>query len=666
MTSILTSQSDGGWSLSSRMRKSRKERWLTATIHVMERTLRILAGDSTISLRSAAGAVIAPSWINLVNNQVSISESYLDKADDDPVMKLALIKGLLYHEVSHYLYTPRINLDRQGLQNLHHRTGLEADRYLRLMNELEDKRIETLFVRRFAPAAPYFERPLMEFIVKRFFEGMDTGCGCYLAVVGRPWIDPRIVTMLEQDARNRMGDAFVDEAQSVTREYLLLRASDYHTNHAKFDNLIVRWSKLQRGSVTHGNSCAGHASDSAQSKALEGLQPSPEAKKITADDDCLTEEDIEEMEERAAVKAAGEAGPDESEGDGGSDGTDEDDDAEEDGAATGSGDSEDDDGDDADDSQDTSEESSELESLVRNHAEALDEEIAGDVEGDLKAISRRSLSAAVGAMKDIFPYDDRAVTPSMISSARRIQTNLMRIRNEAAPQWNRRQLRGRLDGKRSLVYGDTNIDVFRRFNPGTEHEMKVHVMIGIDLSGSMNGGKADLASQVLWTLTEAFRRVDHKVEGFMFSTGYSVNEIHKRGEYRSYRGTLSTAPLDMMRAMNVSAQQHTDCSEHLLVVVTDGGFDAVVPSGRQIKDPEEHFNAYADEMADYHRRTDGDSMLLQIGQNAQQVLDQFGSAGYFRNPNEPYGFQHVNVVNSPTDCVPALASYVQQLMLRHR
>ena len=157
------------------------ERWVTAATELSSRVASVLGRASipvnwvTTSDPNKAGAIAYTDgdgiFLNLswfLHHVVAKALSLESDDRDDAKLAWVVFKGIVFHELSHILFTPRQTQkpmpQLKKLAEESDRFGYEALLY-KAMNILEDSRIESLFTLRYAPAKPVLTAVVREAIL---------------------------------------------------------------------------------------------------------------------------------------------------------------------------------------------------------------------------------------------------------------------------------------------------------------------------------------------------------------------------------------------------------------------------------------------------------------------------------------------------------------------
>ena len=147
---------------------NRASAWASASIHIGERVASILgredinvrwSGSRGIAFTDGEDIFLCVNWF--IDNIVAPMR-------DGDIRKMAtswmLLKCLIFHEVSHIIWTPRVghrpHKDVRTMMDTSYRPRL-----FEAFNMLEDARIENLFTARYSPAVPVFVNLVREALV---------------------------------------------------------------------------------------------------------------------------------------------------------------------------------------------------------------------------------------------------------------------------------------------------------------------------------------------------------------------------------------------------------------------------------------------------------------------------------------------------------------------
>ena len=640
--------------------ETRRERLMQALRSILERTLRIVLKDSGITaILEDSGP--APAWSNIEKRTVHLNVGWIDPSWSVPTV-VRVSKGLLYHEAAHLMWTPsgygKPNGTVQRLVDGCLALGMSTTDALNAFNVLEDKRIETNFVKRYRPAAAYFAKPLYEYIAN---DANQTADFKYASVTGRPWLDARMMRALRTEAIAIRGSLWITELELIAKTFVKFTFTDFKNDPTKIADCIFRFHQLlqQAGATPDGlggtctDGCRGDHHDSAEATGERSETPRTKAEQPPLDPKGgVDDSDLDEMQSESdteADKAEAEGDDGTESGNGSGNGTD-------DGNAEGTGGTEESTGSDAPTQTSASD-------IAREVAATTDEAIGDDVASTAEAVTRAAASGdtvETSTRKALWDTTTQPVTADMRAASRKIASVLTEIRNAASPEWLHGEPMGRLNIVRAMDDQSERLDVFDLWDEGTEDEMRMKIAFGLDLSGSMSQSWQPVpemrafhrAAQMLWTLQDAFTIVDHDFDAYGYDDRFQrLTERHRKDAYYLRHPRGSTEPLRMINNMITRMAAAHDCTDRLLVIITDGAWDS--------SDSDD----YRDRL-DAFRSIGGQSHLFVLESGDQRLFTRMMANGVI-DQRHPYGFDEWSVINDPADLVAPMASIVQQTMKGH-
>lgn len=221
-----------------------------------------------------------------------------------------------------------------------------------------------------------------------------------------------------------------------------------------------------------------------------------------------------------------------------------------------------------------------LEDLEKELDELLNnQDILDDAQGIQKAIQAAQQNAGGQVQGKDGRFQNKPVPGTVHGIMRRTIAILREIKMDLEPDWQRRQIAGRLDPKRFMARQPHELDVFTQWNEGHEDEGGVEAVILLDMSHSMDN-VMDQASQALWAIKRAFDDLDIKTTVLGYSESHIVlmraQDKVPVGEYHAYPYYTSTNPETALKeALHVLSR--TNEPNRLLLTITDGQWD--VPGG---------------------------------------------------------------------------------------
>lgn len=470
----------------------------------------------------------APAWTDGTN--IHLSGRILDPnhrwGTDDPAELVVRLKGAVYHELAHILYSPRVG---SPLRN-----AVLAERLHDVWNILEDGRIESIFSRRFPRAASYFKLLVVRWLLENGVDHDDEEHDAFtpLLVVGRRHLPRR----LRDDAYRRLtvvaGQAKADELVAQVSIFHSTPVEDWegqlecvrvvsrilrdlHQNHAPEPPVGDGHGGQREGTPQEGADDPGDDGD-------WSFDPSDEEDAVTdgygdtGDDDAEdtipngdgdpSDEDGTPTDEDGEDGSGAADGNDTPEGDvsadggggdsdGGTDGADADADAD---ATSGSGASQ-----TGNQTGGVSDHTSDDVQPIDWEAELAqaEAEVSEDISQTIEAVRAEAEQTGGGSGNGV-EHRDTPVSADTRLVQVRIKEALAQLRNDTAPEPQPRQRAGRLDTRRFLDPHRLphELDTFR--NQTTGEGFNSELVILLDVSGSMDHRISE-AAQALWALATA-------------------------------------------------------------------------------------------------------------------------------------------------------------------
>lgn len=633
-------------SLKELAQESQFDRFLTALSAVMEKTLRIIYGERLTVHVAEIG--IAPAW-----SLISKRECYINKSNQDAMAPYdettANIMGLLYHEVSHLMWTPSGNSTDSGKPAFLNRLytelnilSLDYDLALRLWNILEDKRIEGNFVRRYPPARSFFAIPVLNYILNDKSE-MDS---TYIVLSGRQWIDSNLYDETRKAAEHLRGPAWTEALDRLVMEYMQMSTLDVFSDVQRVARLINQLRMLCVDAGKHPismHSCV--ANNSSSTGKIVARSDGKNAD--THSDKGLSNEDLEDLAEM------GKSSDDPAQGNGEGEDTSPDSSSaasedSSDGGSTGT--------------TSTNKASAAALSRARTALSKASSEVKDEAH---KASATANRLAECGDSEQpssvcaIWRTEVRDVTADMLTVSRRISTQLSDIRNAAAPEWLKSEPVGKLNVYRAFDEESEDMNIFDRYDEGQDDDMRAHISFGIDLSSSMDHGPSSEppfvgAAKALWILENAFKAVDHDFDAYGYDDAFQrLDERHNRSSYYVRRPRGSTRPDGMIVDM-ITRSAASSSLDKLIVILTDGSWSVTTP---------EEEKRYV-KMFDTFREVGGYSMLFMYKSNEHYRMQALFDRKIV-DEKHPYGVDEWHYIDSVQDIVPATGNFVKQLMAKH-
>lgn len=598
------------------MKEQRHKRIILALRAHLQKVNRIISSTGVKVILSEGRATETSAWTDGQDvwlSQGRIQEDLTNTTLSNTVMR---VRGRNYHEVSHILFTPRVDSDiHKWLSNT--AVGNVAilpvdERYRAFLwkawNVLEDQRIETLFTTLYGPSRPYFRAAILDAVVKNTRPGAAESMHGLLH--GRKYISAQTRLKAYELFAKVHGRDLADRVSKCINNYLLVT---YPTNQLLAQGCLKEMATIlaelsgdpSTDDIAPNNSSqaskmrSGQQSKKQQDKAHEALGDPQDW-----DDDPDETEDDEETESQGSGDAESDEEDGETEeaegeaGDGDGEQTDDGEDGEESGGSeSGSGDDDDFDGDGeyTDDDGDVSDgtpspgignsttPNTTWSAPKDDFIDAVDEELndvlqdkdfVREVADIVRAI--REMSESEVKMIDHPPPPSSTITPppQAIIASRRLADQLIRLRAEMDEEHLRRQTAGMLDMRRVANRLPWETDIFRQYEPGEYDDAKAEFVILVDLSGSMGTVMSQLSIS-LWVLCRALESIDSRVTVLGYSsatyTMYQPTERaagHQINVFGAGGSTIPDAALSTAHAI-FEGSRHV---RKAMISLTDGGW----------------------------------------------------------------------------------------------
>lgn len=576
---------------------------------VFEKANRILSGRPvTVRIVEPGNPHLstAPGWTDgesvFFNADVMTQE--LERLKDLSPLVLSL-KGVNYHELAHILFTPRVHDDIS--KRIIEQSKKHGYQWWHAFNILEDQRAETWYTAKYANASRYFEAACLKWIVSNQQQLAES----HVLLHGRKFLVPEVRRNARLAFAAKFGKNIADEVASIIDDYLLV-AFPANTTHAY--QLVSRLVSIMGNIQSQGGQVAvpvtgGHvevptgANDQGEGVIRKGRAVLVEQEEVKdAVQDLMDQDDelMDELERQAqegpekvggsssllddyhkdedTESAQGAGGDNDSGGDASGD-----DDGESDGLGGAEGGFGKGSGDAIHQPGKQAPEEAVLDAAERALEEALeDPSLQQDIEDAIDAI--RAASHGEGeAAGDYDTHVECQPTAEAKGAVHRLTRVLQQLRFDMEPVWLRREPAGRINLRRLMLRQPHEIDVFDKWDEGSEEAGGVEVVILVDQSGSMSG-MMDQASKALWSLKRAFDNLEIRTTVLGYSDGHKIllkaKDRADKAKYRRYNYHGGTNPLSALQeAHNIFVRSRE--ANKVLITITDGhwGYDSAELQG---------------------------------------------------------------------------------------
>lgn len=583
------------------------EERVSALLDVLARVVRSISRNHEATIQPVDGILTGATD----GRSVLVESGLLRAAAEDHSLRgLARLRGLIYHELSHLLWTDFDQLNASGTDWYIQQW---SRRFKDAWNILEDQRIEALLAVRHPDTIPYLNITVLDLVV-----GSPESAHPY--VHGRRYLDPA-VRRTAWSAWTRSDPA---EVAAVIDEYVTLNPVE---SPARALELIDRLRVLIEDAPDEVGGLDDHADDSSGSSSSEA-----------------TDEEQDEVEQRVAGDPGGpsddadEIGESEDDAEGGGSGED-DEEADDDSTGSGGGGSDA----EADDTEEDADADPDAEGVDQTPGEqardaierALEDlltsdEVQSGVNSDLREIDKALRNAAVT------PSTERAHSKTFNLPAgasalpQKIVQEVTRAARRFAPGIVRRQATGELNvlDYRSRRPGD-NFNVFDRYQRNRKNAAAIEAVVLLDTSGStadatasrlygQPGTVADTNALVSWAIKRAFDQLPYSTAHVgVFNNGfqgwlYSGSESAERSQYRYTVPGGGTSPEGAILEA-AKTFDRSDARTKLLIIVTDGAW----------------WGGSGDDLIERAREAGVVTVLVGVGgaQDALLPVEQFGAHG---------------------------------------
>jgi hypothetical protein len=507
---------------------------------ILQGWARTLSESDRITVTFAEG-LPAPALLKN-GREVFIDSGTFDTIDD--LENVALSYGLVLHELGHYDYTPPSHdpLVRWVKDN-----GL-----WRVMNLLEDMRLETRLARRWPTVASWFDVGIAKIDFKDggnqytwlFLCGRETAAlGLRKAALSLYKGDPKLPFALATEYTRLVPSRDVDRAKEIILAFAELMPTpeqgDGPGPDGGGDKVGDPGGRDEQPSPTSPKD--EDAQEDEVQPPVEWTLPEPKP---------VVEADDEDEDDADGGDADGDDDSDE-DADGGTSGDDDEDDEDEDGPTGDTPTTPDakDDADDAgsetgdDDADDNGTPSNQkpvsqkddtaipeppkepeptVADLVQEALDEAIEDVRQKLESDLDRIQDADLDTDVVATSS---HKTLTVPGEFVALAASFEQELRVLRDIAAPGYDLRKRSGRLNTRRFITHRDNPRRVFDRFNPGSADAVSLHIDILVDQSTSMGCAEGQRACFMAWAIKRALDRMNTATSSIITYQSNGASEV---------------------------------------------------------------------------------------------------------------------------------------------
>lgn len=463
-----------------------------------------------------------------------------------------MLKAIDYHELAHIKFT---DYSEEELDEACNKAVIEGgydEDFMKILNIMEDGRIERLFTALYPKAKDYF-------IAKNIWRVRNKEYD-YLRLLGRKGLIPKKLLKqaekksgIPKEKREKLAELFDKYAKESDRarrleiamEAYFLIKSDYN------------WKKETK---------EADKVNFRRKKATKKMEKEIKlAIKKLSEAESEEEGEKEEEEEEEGGEGEGEKEGEKEQGEGGGEGEGEESEEEEEG--------EEEEGEGEEKGSEGSEEEGERGGEPSEEEEELNKLIDTFIERTGEKRRRRKNGKEENYNLKYRP--PLSLTKSEEEAIRSIASAIKKIRAELRSGWERGERSGRIDLRKAMKFKrNGDIKIFKKFKHDKERTSKMHYVILIDTSGSMATGysipRIHVASKTLSILVEAIERGGGECAVISYDDDFSILKKFEEEWRRVYLYTGGQTYIEkaLREAMNMLKDKNYAC----IIIITDGEF----------------------------------------------------------------------------------------------
>lgn len=528
-------------------------------------------------------ALIDKTYVNIVGNGATTASPNMgDSHSRNLALRfMASLKGVVYHELSHCLHTPR--MDSDVVRELRQRNATEQGTWF-AWNLLEDQRIELLFWSTYRSSKPYFQLMTLQWVM----DNKDALEHMHAFLHGRRYLPQK----LREDARiaytNQHGQALADEAAAIIDEFALIDYSDPDLVYELVERFRKVLGQMQQNSSQDmpSQTSANHDNPSGGSCKFSKGQPESSgdaqenAEQMREQIDAEEQHDDNDGDGQDGKPSVSAFGKNKGKGKGDKAKSQKSKEVQEGQAG---------DGDDSlsggDGAGTVPEGSAPPEASKGAWEDALndalddalnDGALIDDVKKTFDQVRNFTNGEHVIDMQvtQHQPYD---ASSAMRNAVKGTTDNLRQLHSALEPDWFRDEPNGRMnvDTVMRSRHNPTNLNVFDRWEEGSEEEAGLEMVLLLDLSTSMrDNGNASRSQQALWVIKRTMDAIDMPCTVLGFAHGRSLlYTAHEHADPSKYRRFDDLYPATEPKSALVDAAnifQQSEQKNKVLVMLTDG------------------------------------------------------------------------------------------------
>ena len=467
-----------------------------------------------------------------------------------------MLKAIDYHELAHIKFTDYSENElKEACNKIITEGGYDVD-FMRLLNIMEDGRIERLFAALYPKAKDYF-------IAKNIWRVRNKEYD-YLRLLGRKGLIPKkLLKQAEKKSdiprakRKKLAELFDKYAKESDRTRRLEIAKEAYFLIRKDYDWVKAIEEIDR--VVFERKKATKKKEREIKLAIQKLS------EAESEEEEEEEEEGEEEGEEEEGEGEGEEEGEEEEGEGEREGEGEESEEEEEG--------EEEEGEGEEKGSEGSEEEGERGGEQSEEEEELNKLIDTFIERTGEKGGRRKNGKEENYNLKYRP--PLSLTKSEEEAIRSIASAIKKIRAELRSGWERGERSGRIDLRKAMKFKrNGDIKIFKKFKHDKERTSKMHYVILIDTSGSMATGysipRINVASKTLSILVEAIERGGGECAVISYDDDFSILKKFEEEWRRVYLHTGGQTYIEgaLREAMNMLKDKNYAC----IIIITDGEF----------------------------------------------------------------------------------------------
>jgi hypothetical protein len=488
-----------------------------------EKVDRILTGNTSIQVCSPIS-----SNTNFLayqkGNKIYLDFAIINGKNPDYFDFLKTAKGVNYHELAHWIFT-----DYKAVDFSKHP---DPRQLMKVMNMMEDSRVESLFSMIYSKAALYFKQAAVKLIKPDFPT-------CFILFYGRRVFLPGgIVRYSEKLFKTAFGKAKTDGAKEIMDNFLKSTSKDKRLKLAKEMLELLNEANKAANHVGSGSNSIQEVSDS--NSAIN----SPHGRKIKRDEaikklgNAMKENDKDDKKDS---DSHGKKGAEDSQKD-----------------------------------ETTPKDEGELQEIIEAVLEEIDEDINKDLSSDVVSIKQAGKNVGFDAVDG--REEPLHVNGIHKSTAENLSRMFGKLKLEMSEHYVPNKKHGRLNIRRAMMFEKNGkMDIFRQWKPSRLDEVKLASVILIDRSSSMSHVLEKVYGSA-WCINKALTKF--KMGHTSIATFDTVNKVIKSFRQKKCNWKLNYGGgTDPFQSLVFAQKELYDAKKkgiktRILMMITDGEWDS--------------------------------------------------------------------------------------------